>query len=115
VDSGQYYFYEKFFNGNNPETSMWMRFALEKIKRELEKCKQRITGSRNSTTIRKEIFNSLQRITQNFSIIRGINIKEYFYDPGNGNVYLQLETSISDLVDQNITLDLTLNFNKINN
>lgn len=115
VDSGQYYFYEKFFNGNKSETSMWMRFALEKIKRELEKCKQRITGSRNSTTIRKEIFNSLQRITQNFSIIRGINIKEYFYDPGNGNVYLQLETSISDLVDQNITLDLTLNFNKINN
>ena len=112
VNSGQYYFYEQIISGDAPKTSVWMRFVLEKIKRELEKCKFRVIGSRNSGKIREEIFNSLKKIDRNFSFVRSIDLSDFVFDLGTGIAYLRITTTVSSLVDRTVNLDLTINFNK---
>ena len=111
IDNGQQYYYGSYQNGENWISTVWMRFCLSKIRRELEKCRLRITGERKESYIRKEIESSLNKIQNNFSIIRSISIEEYFFDRGNSTLFLQISTSVGDLVNNDITIDLTLNLN----
>ena len=110
LDGGQYYYYDKLQSGESPNTSIWMRFCLGKIQRELEKLKPQLIGQRNSVKMRGLIETRLQKIKDRFSIIRDISINGFFYDPGHNKLYLEINTSVSDLVSEDIVLDLTINF-----
>lgn len=110
LDNGQYYYYDGFQNGENPKTSIWMRFCLGKICRELEKLKPELVGQRNSVKMRELIEKRLQKVQDRFSIIRSLSINGFFFDPGHSKLYIEINTSVSDLVSEDIVLDLTINF-----
>lgn len=111
LDSGKYYYYEKYQDGEKPESTGWMRFCVEKIHRELEKCAQALFGEKNEILIENTVRKYINKIPESFSIIRYINIDNYFLDQGNMTLYLQLSTGVADLIKNDITIDLTVKFN----
>lgn len=112
TDNGHIYYYRTYFNGPSPVTTAWMRFAIEKVGRELEKNKWSFLGEPMTTKIKGRIEKVLEGVNSNFGIIRGIQVTDYNMVPGENLIYLSINLSVSDLVSNDITLDLTINFNK---
>lgn len=111
VNNNQIYYYKKYQNGESFTTSNWMRFVMGKIQRELEKHKWEYISERMSGDIRTIIEEILSRISNSFSIVRRINLTEFILDTQNNKLDLTIETYMSDLVNNNISLDITLNYN----
>lgn len=112
VSNNQLYYYKKYQNGDSYTTTSWMRFILGKVARELEKGKWDILGHRTVGEIESEIMKILKRIQSRFSLVLQIGIKDFTVDFVNSKISLTVSTSMSDLVDNNIDLDITLNYNK---
>ena len=112
IDNGQFYYYKNYQNGKDPETTIWMRFVLGKIARELEKNKgfylaERMTGKQASI-----IESVLGRVNSSFSIIRDITIQNIEFMPGKNKMSIDVYTSISDLIENDISINITINYNK---
>ena len=111
-DNGHTYYYKKYFNGSSYNTTGWMRFAIGKISRELEKNKWSFLSQPITSKIQSSISQILSYVEGSFGIIRSISLAEYSTEPKEGRINLTINTSVADLVGNNITLDLTINFNK---
>lgn len=112
VDNNQVYYYKKYLGGKNPETSMLMRFVLGKISRELEKNKWHYLAERMVGRLTARIEGVLERVKNSFSIIRSINITDFDLVYSENKIKMSIETRISDLVENDIRLDIVINYNK---
>lgn len=112
VDNNQIYYYKKYQNGDTYYTSNWMRFTLGKIQRELEKNKWKFLSERMSGRIQDLITDILNKIANSYSIIRSITLDKFKLDYTNNKLDLTVSTYMSDLINNNISLDITLNYNK---
>lgn len=114
TDNNQIYYYEKYQDGERYNTTGWMRFCLGKVIRELEKNKWEYITHKFPGKIRNSITSILDKIVQTFSIIRRIDLVEFELQLENNKLDLSIDTYVSDLVKNNIRLDITINFNKQN-
>lgn len=112
TDNGYTYYYRTYFNGPSPITTAWMRFAIGKVSRELEKNKWSYLSERMTTKIQGLIEKVLRRVENSFGIIKNISITNYDIIPSENKISLTIETSTSDVVGNDMILDLTINFNK---
>ena len=112
VDNNQIYYYKKYQNGKNYTYSNWMRFTIGKVSRELDKEQGRYIGKRMTGEIQTIIKEILGRIYQTFSIIRRINLTKFNVIYQENKIELTIEIYMSDLINNNISLDITLNYNK---
>lgn len=110
VSNNYIYYQKKYFNGSKFNTTGWMRFCLGKISRELMKYKWSIIGDKKIKSIRDNLNAIFSNITNSFSIIRSINLVTFVVK--DQNLEITIDTYMSDLVDNHIRLDITLNFNK---
>lgn len=115
VYNNQEYYYKKYQNGEDFNTSGWMRFCIGKVARELQKHKWEIVGQRNVGVMRERINQILNNISNSFSYINSLTLTELFIDYQNNTVELSVESRMSDLIDNNMTIDITLNYNTTNN
>lgn len=112
IDNGQIYFYKGYFDGDKPNTTGLMRFVLGKTSRELEKHKWNYLGEKMTGKVQEKIQNVVDLVRNSFSIIRTLSITYINIDFYNNKINLTLDTEISDLIKNNMSLDITLNFNK---
>lgn len=110
VENNHMYYYKKYQNGNSYNSTGWMRFCLGKISRELNKNKWWILSDNDVGSIRTRIVDILKRITSKFSIIRDIQLRDFKIDFKKNKIDLTIDTYMSDLVDNNIRIDITLNY-----
>ena len=111
VENNHIYYYKKYQDGVSYNSTGWMRFCLGKISRELTKKKWWILSDNDIGKIRDRILSILAKISNSFSIIREIDLYNYKIDYIEQTIELTIDTSISDLVNNNIRIDLTLNYN----
>ena len=112
IDNGLMYYYKEYQNGDKFETSIWMRFVLGKIKRELEKNKWKYLGEKNQGKIRENISAILNKVSSNFGIIRDLSILDIRFHLESNKVDVDIETTISDLVKNHMIVNFTINYNK---
>lgn len=105
------YYYNKLQNGNTFNTSIYLRFILGKIVRELEKNKGLYIGERNFNGAFKTIRSILDRITNTFNIVEDIEITGFEFIPETNSLNIEIETRVNNLVDKDVTLNITLNLN----
>ena len=103
------YYFKKYLSGSN--TSIWTRFVLNKIERELQKQKWDYLGK--NTRPYEKITQILNQISLIYSgIIRSIKISVFLEEPVEESLYLLIDTTLSDVPDKDITLDITINYSK---
>lgn len=107
------YFYKNIQNGIIYDTTGWMRFAMGKISREIHKNKWEFLGTK-TYNVREKIENLLNEIKDHFSIFNSIKIVEYSESLVTNTLYLVLEVWVHGLMDDIMTLNFTLNYNKEN-
>lgn len=116
IDSGQYWYYRTFFDGDSYTTSGWMRFSIGKISREIDKGTRDLIGEKiNTSKLTKRLKNIFDKLLESFSIIYSITFsdtEDVSVDYENNSVTVSLETQINDLVKSDITLDFTINYIK---
>ena len=110
--NNQRYFYKKYNSGDNYITTGWRRFIIGKISRELEKNKWKYLGTRYVGIIRNTIEEILRRVQINFSMIRDIKISKFSPDVRTQTIDMTVDVVTTDLVDNNVTLDIIINYNK---
>ena len=111
LSNNHIYYYEKYQNGNSYTTTGWMRFCIEKIKRELIKNKWLILDNRDYSNIEKSIKQILDRIKNNFSIIKDISLADLEISYIDKKIDIKIDSTVSDLVNNDIRIDVTLNYN----
>lgn len=114
VSNNQIYYYKEFQNGNNFSMSGWMRFCISRINKELIKNKWVIMEEKNERKIKKTVEGILNNITRSFSMIRNINLSEFNVDFNKRTIDITIDTRISDLFNNQLTIDITLNYNSKN-
>ena len=116
VYNNQMYYYRGYENGEDYETTAWMRFAIGKVYRELQKNKWSYLSLKNIGKIRENIASILSRILHSFSIIKSIDISIFKPVMSENRIELTLNVGVTDLVfaENNIVLDLIINYNKEN-
>ena len=110
--NNQIYYYKNYQNGETYNTTAWMRFAIERITRDLMRSRYSYLGKRSEVEIERNIKNTLDRIVRTFSIIGNIEINSFNLNLKENRLELSLSTGVKDLVDNNIELDITINYNE---
>lgn len=106
------YYYKKYQNGDDFITSGWMRFVIGKIYRELEKNKWEFLGQKLMSRVRTIMSSILTEIQNTFSIIKRISLDDFTPNLKQNSLSLTISTYVKDLIDNNISLDITINYNK---
>lgn len=114
IDNGHQYYYKEYQNGDNPTTSIWMRFVLSKVKRELEKNKWYYLSEKMVGTLKTVVERIVQRVASSFGIIRELTILDIQFNYTQSAMGVRLDISISDIVSDHITVDVVVNYNKQN-
>jgi hypothetical protein len=110
TNNNHIFYYKKYFNGEDYTTTIWMRFVISKIFRELEKNKWRLIST-NYVGKTKDILQSIiNDIKESFSIVDNINIIKFNPSQNKNILYIGIETRVNDLVSNNISLDITINY-----
>ena len=112
VENNQIYYYKKYQNGEKYENTGWMRFCLGKISRELSKNKGLILSDKDVGSIKSKIKEILDNILKSFSIIRDIQLSDFSVSFQNQTIDLTIDTYMSDLVDNDLRIEITLNYYK---
>ena len=110
VDSGMYYYYSRFEGDQDSTMTTWMRFAVGKVKRELEKNKWSYLGQRMYGSQKNTIETILGSIKASFDIIYSLTLDSF--EISDNTITVSISTTIDDLVENSITVDLILNYNK---
>lgn len=105
------YYYKKYFSGKNPNTTIWMRFALSKIYRELEKNKGKLLETNYIGKTKNVLTNLLNKIETRFNIIRCIVVTKFEVLAQKNSIKVGLETQVEDIIDNDIKVDITINYN----
>lgn len=112
VCNNQIYYYKEYQNGYPYNSTIWMRFVMGKINRELKKRMEIYLGSHSVGEILSAVNGILSTIEKRFDIIRSINVQYSNIDWNEQRAIFILNTSISDLKENNMTLDVNINYNK---
>lgn len=112
VTNNQIYYYKEYQNGSSFSMSGWMRFCISKINRELIRNKWMILEDKNVGRMELKVKNILNNIKNSFSMIRDIQVSKFLVDLYNQTVDITIDTYVSDLVNNHLTLDITLNYSK---
>lgn len=115
VYNNHIYYYKKYQNGENFNTSIWMRFCIGKVNRELEKYKWNIISTKSVGDIRTKIETILIKISNNYTFIDSLMLTGLYTDFSNNRIGIEIESKMSDLVDNDMEIDITLNYDKNNN
>lgn len=115
VYNNHMYYYKKYQNGENFNTSILMRFCIGKVNRELEKNKWDIISTKSVGTIRSKVETILTKISNSYSFIDSLMLTGLYIDLPNNRVGIEIESRMSDLVNNNMEIDITLNYDKNNN
>ena len=112
TDNNHKCFYKNYLNGKKFNTTILMRFCIEKVKRELEKNKWNFLGKKLVlSSMEDEIYQILNRIRDKFNkIIRNIVIENSSYY--ENYMSLEINTVLSDLPKNDLTLDIKINYIK---
>lgn len=110
MDNGLSYYYKSYQEGENPTSSILMRFVLGKITRQIHKSRWEIYSSGGA--IENALSTILKSIKNAYSIVRSITLTNISTNKEHLNV--SIETRISDLVKSNVSLDIEINYNKFN-
>lgn len=110
VDNNFKYYYKTLFSGKKHETSIWLRFVSDKIRRELEKGKWNIIARSTKSNIKEEMSKILRSVKDDFAIIRSLEINSFELNDIDESLFVSIDTTISDIVDINITIDVILNY-----
>lgn len=113
IDNGLSYFYKYLQDGENPETSIVMRFVLSKITRQIHKNLWGLISERGYNEANTVLVGLLESIINSYSFIKNIRVKDF--DTSGETLKISLETTISDLVKSHVSLDIEINYNKLNN
>jgi hypothetical protein len=111
VCDNQSYFYKNYQNGENPVTTGWARFVLGKISRELQKNSGKILGQQLLGKVRSIITDILTSIQDSFSIVNQIDMTKFEPSENGESLNISMNTYVNDLVDNNVSLDITVNYN----
>lgn len=112
VSNNYIYYQKKYLNGSRFNTTGWMRFCLGKISRELMKHKWSIIGDKRIKSVEDKLNAIFSNIKNSFSMIRDIRLINCRASIEKQFLEITIDTYMSDLVDNHIRLDITLNFNK---
>lgn len=113
VFNGQKYYYKKYFEGNNKQSSIFLRFIIGKITREILKKKNLLIGEKILGKMRQLITDTLFEVENSFSLVKSIKILNFSPDTKNNTLNIELSTSTNSmLVDKDVILNITLNINK---
>ena len=113
--NNHFYYYDCYFPGNNCITTPLVRFVVSKITRELEKNKWKIIGEKVDRIDENSIYSVLQPIQNRFSIIRSIELNDFRVDGISRTVEASITTTLSDIISTDVSFDIILNYNKLNN
>lgn len=111
VCDNQTYFYKDYQDGDSYVTTGWTRFIVGKIFRELQKNSGEILGQQLLGKVRSNISDLLTSITSCFSIVKSIDITEFEPSDTGDSIRIAIETTMNDLVKNNVSLDITVNYN----
>ena len=110
--NNQIYYYKDYCNGEVYNSTAWMRFAISKITRELKKQRWNYLAKRSEVEIRKILETILNNLQQSFSIIDYINITDFSISYTQNKLAMRIETGVKDLINNNIGLDITINYSE---
>jgi hypothetical protein len=114
INNNHIFYYKKYFNGPKYYSTVWMRFTLGKIYRELHKNRWSYLAQKSPGVIETAIRNTLEKIQNRFSIVRFINLVKFTPKLEKNYLELTIDTYVSDLMNNNMTLDITVNYNETN-
>lgn len=103
------YFYKKYFSGEDYDCTVWMRFVLGKIERELNKHKGYFLTQRHMGRVRNTLERLLGKIEARFSIVKSISLIKFIPELNKNYLSIGIKTEINDLVDKDVTINLTIN------
>lgn len=112
VFNGLKYYYKKYFEPKDRITSIFLRFILGKVTRELYKRKSYYIGQKNIGIVKQDISDLLLKVESSFSIVDHITLYSFESDLQNNRLNIILSTAVKNLVDKDIMLNITLNLNK---
>lgn len=112
TSNNQIYYYKDYCNGDVYNSTGWMRFAISKVTRELKKQRWNYLAKRSDIEIRKVLETILNNIQQSFSIIDYINITDFSISYTQNKLVMRIETGVKDLINNNIGLDITINYSE---
>lgn len=114
INNNHMYYYKKYFNGSEYKSTVWMRFVIGKIYRELQKNRWKYLSNKSIGLIKTEITNTLERIQNQFSIVSFINLVQFIPEMSKNYLELSINIYVNDLMNNNMTLDITVNYNELN-
>ncbi len=104
------YYYKQYLNGKDYSMTLWMRFVAGKIYRELEKNKYQYIGTKFMGEMQETVENLINRITTSFGIVNRIEVTDFDKDEANNTLNISLDVGVNDLVNNNLKLDITINY-----
>lgn len=113
--NNHFYYYDYYFPGEDYITTPLVRFVVSKVTRELEKNKWKIIGEKVDRIDEDSIYSVLQPIQNRFSIIRSIDLNDFKVDGISRTVEASITTTLSDIISTDVSFDIILNYNKLNN
>lgn len=112
VFNGQKYYYKKYLESPNKNFSLFLRFIMGKVTRELFKKKSELIGEKTVGRIKQSVTDILGKIGNNFSIVDKIELANFSTDLENNTLNIEVLTAVKTLLDKDIVLNITLNLNK---
>lgn len=112
VCNNQAYYHSKYQNGGDDYiTSGTLRFIIGKIYREIQKHRWKVIGQKFNALMENKINQILQRPSE-FSHVRSIKITDFTTYPELNLLDIEVEVYTRELLKNNITLDITINYKK---
>ncbi len=114
VSNNQYYYYNKYQDGKDYESSGILRFIIGKVYREIQKHRWEIIGQKFNTLTENKINEIVQRVSV-FSNVKSIQVVGYIPYPDLETLDIEVDIWTRELLKNNITLDITINYKKYGN
>ena len=114
VSNNQVYYYNKYQNGEDYITSGLMRFIMGKVYREIQKRRWEIIGQKFNVLIEKKINEIVQSVAI-FENVKSIEIISYLPYPELESLDVEVDIWTRELLQNNVTLDITINYKKYGN
>ena len=114
INNNHLFYYKQYFNGPDYYSTIWMRFVLGKIYRELQKNRWTYLSEKSTGIIETNIRNTLSKIQHRFRVVGFINLTKFTPKMSENYLELSIDTYVNDLMNNNMTLDITVNYNELN-
>lgn len=117
INNNLVYFYKEYQNGKNPKptTSILLRFIAGKIQRELQKNRWKYLGEKNMSKIQDNIESILNKIQESYKIVNYLELIKFIPDMSKNKLDIEMNVHMDDLVDKDITLDVTIDYSDFTN